>query len=382
MNLNRTRDAILAGIGSVGLLVYILACASFSPDDSKILFPSLDPKSGQLALALYNRETGGTEYLLSLPLPKEEGSFIRPVWTPDGRRVVALWPDESGNNHLRLMVLPLKTREPIRMLALGARKELIASQVVPPAIVGSHLFMAAGSQVLRLDLESGEVKTNHVEGEILLLGQRERVYYLRERSAAEAPEQSRLEVGRLDLKNLTCVPLFQTPAPVGGELKWFAVSRDGSRVALLEDKEDAPVLLIFDGKDLARTIPLGTKGDELKPGNLVWSSDGTTLYAAYVKSQGAERSHACGVLEVTVDGRPPRTLPLFNLTGRLDEADPYLFQIDLSHDGKTLATCSTYLSFPDDKRLKPEDVALYLIDLSRPDRKVTKVPVSGPSPRS
>jgi WD40 repeat protein len=371
MNLNRTRDAILAGIGLIALLVYVLACTSFSPDDSKILFPSLDPKSGNLALALYDRETGRTEHLLSLPLPKEEGSVIRPVWTPDGQRVVALWPDESGRDGLRVMVLPLKTREPIRVLALRGQKELTASLVVPPAIVGSHLFMAAGSQVLRLDLESGEVKTNGVQGEIILLGQRERVYYLRDVSA-------RLEVGRLDIKNLTCVPLFQTPEKSGGDVKGFAVSRDGSRVALLGGKEDAPAFLIFDGKDLTRTIPLAAKGDDLAPGNFVWSSDGSTLYAAYVKSQGAGKSHACGVLEVPVDGRPARQLPLFNLAGSLDESDPYLFQIDLSHDGKTLATCSTYLSFNDDEKLKPEDLALYLIDLSRPDRKVTKVPVPAP----
>ena len=243
------------------------------------------------------------------------------------------------------------------------------------------MFMAAGSQVLRLDLESGEVKTNEVEGEILLLGQRERIYYLRELSAADASEQPRLEVGRLDSKNLTCVPLFQTPQKSGGDIRNFAVSRDGSRVALLGGTEDAPAFLIFDGKDLTRTVLLAAKGDKLTPGNFVWSSDGSTLYAAYVKSQGTGESHACGVLEVPLDGRPARQLPLFNLAGSVDEIDPYLFQIDLSHDGKTLATCSSYLSLDDDKKLKPEDVALYLIDLSRPDRKVTKVPVSGPAQR-
>jgi hypothetical protein len=54
-------------------------------------------------------------------------------------------------------------------------------------------------------------------------------------------------------------------------------------------------------------------------------------------------------------------------------------QVDVSHDGKTLAAASTYLQMSSgskvQRRLKPEDVALYFIDLSRPDRKVTKVPI-------
>ena len=53
---------VLAGIGVASLLVYVLACSTaFSPDDRQVLYPSFDPQSGALSIALYDRNTGRSE---------------------------------------------------------------------------------------------------------------------------------------------------------------------------------------------------------------------------------------------------------------------------------------------------------------------------------
>ena len=53
MKTNRTIHVLLAGLGGVSLLVYILACSTaFSPDDRQVLYPSFDPQSGALSIAL------------------------------------------------------------------------------------------------------------------------------------------------------------------------------------------------------------------------------------------------------------------------------------------------------------------------------------------
>jgi predicted acyl esterase len=92
----------------------------------------------------------------------------------------------------------------------------------------------------------------------------------------------------------------------------------------------------------------------------------------------AEAEYQLGVLEIPADGGAGRQIPLFRVTGK-EDSDVSTLQVDVSHDGKTLAAASTYLQRSSgskaQQRLKPEDVALYFIDLSRPDRKITKVPI-------
>jgi hypothetical protein len=56
------------------------------------------------------------------------------------------------------------------------------------------------------------------------------------------------------------------------------------------------------------------------------------------------------------------------------------FQGAISHDGKAAAVASTYLACGD-KGLKPDDCALFLVDLKDPNRKVTRVPIPMPAER-
>jgi len=84
-----------------------------------------------------------------------------------------------------------------------------------------------------------------------------------------------------------------------------------------------------------------------------------------------------GVAEITVKTGAIRVTPLFHVRLKNMDTDilPLFFQVALSPDGKTIAAAPTYLweQLEDEK-----DRALHLVDLTSPDRKVTKIPVPVP----
>ena len=278
-----TRNWILGGIGLLGLVLYILACVSFSPDDSKVLYPSFDPKTVGMVMAMYDRSTRTSRALLTFPA-NDDGPLIRPFWTPDGSDAVALWREEHD-------------------------------------------------EVLRI-------------------------------------------AGLVDTRSLALTPLFE--ASDLDDASVFAVSRDGTRLAVLSESENSrdPLISVFQNGRLLRKLPMDSETNGIDEiGTFEWSKDGNTLYCIYAKNLHKGDSHQFGIVEVRADGSAMRAIPLFSGDiGRFDE-DIFVSQLDISHDGKTLALASTYHGGPD---FKPEDLALYFIDLSRADRRITMVPIPLP----
>ena len=82
-------------------------------------------------------------------------------------------------------------------------------------------------------------------------------------------------------------------------------------------------------------------------------------------------------MEIPLNDAPVRRTVLIKTTGLKDDSAALYFQAGFSHDGKTAALASTYLTC-DNKDFKPEDCALFLVDLSDANRKVTKVPIPLP----
>ena len=377
MTATRTRDAALTVVGFAAVLLYILACASFSPDDSKVLFPSNDPKTGGTVLAVYDRGAHTTRALLAFPPPSgdnNDGYVIRPAWSPDGAHVVALWGDHD--DEFRITVLPISGKGPMRMLVVkDVKGDMPSAMLVPPPIVGSQLFSGEDGQIRRVDLQSGAELVKKFEGDFLLMGQHDRIYYGRELPEAGA-KGTRAEVGLVDADTLDLEPLFET-AETGGDPPYFAVSRDGARVALAGQKDGVPQILVFERNQLRNTIPIGSKTDDIDIGFFQWSRDASTLYGAF-RTKVTDSEYQLGVLEIPAAGGAARRIPLFRVTGK-EDSDVQALQVAVSHDGKTLAAASTYLQTSSgskgQRRLKPEDVALYFVDLSRPDRRITKVPI-------
>ena len=135
-------------------------------------------------------------------------------------------------------------------------------------------------------------------------------------------------------------------------------------------------LLIIAEGSLKKTIPLELSSETHVVGNLQWAPDGKTIYAALIAQVEGEELLTLGIIEVTVETGATREVPLAQI-GKSSEREilPMVFQIGLSPDGKTIAAAPTYLG----KELRDKkDLALHLVDLTSPDRKVTRIPAPVP----
>lgn len=380
MNSNRIRDAVLAAIGGAAVLVHVLACTSFSPDDTKVLFTSVDAGADAPAIDVYDRETGRVERLLTLPVQSSPDGHVRAVWSDDGRRVIAI-------STTAIIVLPFRTRESVRVLPWPARSEAgIMNVMRAPAVLGAQFFFVDESetqrgaatvkqrQLVRMNLDNGEKKTVELAHETVVHRQRGEVYYVR-RLRSPPDEKEALEFGSVDPETLAFGARLQIAISDDDDSFLFAVSADGKRVAFLSEDDNRISCRIYDGAELTKTVPVAAKGVHV--GSPTFSPNGSTLYVTYCESMPgapAERS-SFGIFEVPLNGAASRKIPLFSARGAADETRILVFQLDISHDGKTAAACSSLL----EDGLEPGDLALYLVDLGRADRKVTKIPIAAPS---
>jgi hypothetical protein len=382
---------VIAAIGLAALAAYIIACTSFSPDGSKVLFPSIVPETGLLGVALYDRQTAKSEWVF-VPASWRESAkeaqgkgLLRPFWSPDGQRAMVLWADaDKDEDPVRLVVasLPVSAKGPVRLYALTRERgdDLGAAMFGPPCVVGKHLVLG-GKSLTRLDLETGAATTTNAEAEVVLVPFGARVFFL----ATSPAEGVDYEVGTVDVEKLCLNPILRLQQEQVGDIfpSLPAVSRDGGKIALVSKKtKTANSVLIYRGKELEKEILLPSQPRGVVLGNLQWSADTQTIYAAYqCASEGPKPGMELGVVCIPVNAEGARFVPLCR--ARSGEEAIHWFQIALSPDSKTVAVSSTFLGYDTDNgvqpdNLEPEDRALFLVDVSQQPPKVTKAPIAFP----
>jgi hypothetical protein len=378
-----TRNSTLALVGLASLAIYVLACTSFSPDGTKILYPSYDPAVTNFSVACYDLQAKRSDNLFTFALPEGKPAMIRSQWLPDGKGVALLCrPDDD--KQLLAVILPLSGgRQTTRCFALPETSDSESSMVLPLPVTDPFLFVM-GDPLVRLNWRTGEIKTNHFEGSLRLLTQGQAVFYLAESAGTNAP----CVFGRLDPKTMTLAPLFTVEmlsGKAGKDLGFFlAADPQAQRLALVDKVGNQFSLLICSKQGLDKQILLGTEDSFGTPGNLVWSPDGRRVYGAYHRIKGESAQY--GLAEIPLDGSAIRFVPVLNLPTKSlkkQQADVdvlFYFQIAVSPNGRTAAVASTYITdLIGDAQLRQEAAGLYLIDLSRASRKLTKVPVPTPA---
>lgn len=111
MKVQPLSSGILSLTALAALVVFIIACTSFSPDDSKVLFSTYDPEAQAYGVGLYDRSTRTTTTLF---VPQEhqsdssrgEPALIRAQWLADGRHILVSWGRDVEDDDLDLAVLP------------------------------------------------------------------------------------------------------------------------------------------------------------------------------------------------------------------------------------------------------------------------------------
>ncbi len=180
MKTNRTRNMALALVGLLALSIYILACTSFSPDDTKVLYPAFDAGSGAIGMAVYDREAKGSE-MLFVPVAYEGGqsngvvgTFVRGQWLADGRNIVVAWTGgKDSDENLNLALVPWGGRGPFKVFRLPGIKDAESLLAVPLCVAGERIFIKRGpKEMFRVDLKTGAQAAHEfkdVKGEIYAL---------------------------------------------------------------------------------------------------------------------------------------------------------------------------------------------------------------------
>jgi hypothetical protein len=360
------RSAALGVIGLAALAAYALACrASFSPDGKRLLFPSYDEEAKTYCVALYDLEKGTARPFFTATGAGDDGPLYAMRWTPDGKSAVIAWSREK-DECVRVVRMPLEPGIPARFYTVPSGKEqgdAAAMLMAPPAHSKGRLIFTGGT---RLDLATGEVSEKQMP-ETMFVEHGGEVFFLREDRADGGKRV--FAMGKISEEEKVLLELKEEEH---GELTGhMAVSPDGSRFAAGVRRSGDAGLLVIRGGAVEKTIVLGPRA-EIEPGNLAWSAATGAVHAAFAKKvegKGVE----LGVLEVSLDGSPPRKTVLVSSSDADAEEQLLLFQIALSPDGKTLAVASTYV-----EDAREEDRALFLMDLSSAERKVKKVPIAAP----
>jgi len=307
---------------------------------------------------------------------------MRALWSPDGKRALVLLYTERENDNgaLNLVVVPLGAKEPVRLILLPKTEEewKAANLITPPPIVGRYMFLS-GEPLLRLDLESGEVKTNY-HGGVYLTAQGSQVYYLGK------GQEDDYVVGKVDTEKLTLSPIVVVQKKdVGaltddlehqGTISLPLVSKDGSRIALVCRDSETNSVAVYRGKELEKRVSWGPKAERVFLGNLEWGPGEQRVYTVYARQLKAEEPvMELGLADIPLNGEPVQRVPLCRVPGK--DAPLAYFQFALSPDGKTAAVASTYLAVADEP-VKPEDCALFLVDMGSAEHKVNKIPIAVP----
>jgi hypothetical protein len=373
----------LIGLGS--LLVYILACTSFSPDDTKVLYDAVDGKTGMTGVAVYDRKTGKSEVLfqpftLYGPNLERKAALLRPQWVEGGHSFLTAWRaggDDSDNTSLNIAVLPFDRRGPARIFEATDLGDDGASLFYywPVPVAGKYLFLVGRSNsIVRVDYGTGEMRreTNQEQVVPLPSPDNDRLFYL---SGADKTNGAS-EYGVMDPETFARTPLFHIAE---GKVSVFslALSRDARSLAYQVEDEKPPVIHLLESGKAAKTLSLASLGGEAEVSVRQFSPKGDILYGCYERPEEEGSGVEYGLAEIPRDGSPARKTVLISKAPAGGKDQWASLQVDLSHDGKTVAVDSLWLAY-NEHPINSEDCALFLVDVSGSGREVTKVAIPMP----
>ena len=120
-----------------------------------------------------------------------------------------------------------------------------------------------------------------------------------------------------------------------------------------------------------------THGKKTVFGNAILAMSGKAIRASFQQASGTN-AVSYGLMEIPFSEAPTREVTLIKDAPPQAEDSVSYFQFAVSHDGKTAALASTYLALME-KPISASDCALFFVDLSDPNWKVTKVPIPMPA---
>jgi WD40 repeat protein len=328
---------------------------------------------------------------------------LRPQWVEQGHSFLVAWHREDSDSRetLNLAVLPFDRRGPARFFQVSDLNNDGATGFYywPVPVVGKYLFLTGQSNsIVRLDDVTGEIRreTNQPEMALLPSPDNDRLFYLAGTEKTNGP----CEFGLVDPESFSRAPLFRIPKGRVSALS-LALSRDGKSLAYQLDNDAPPRVYLLEIGRAPRTLSLASAGTNTEVMVRQFSPKGDVLYGSYA-STGASGTRAdYGLVEIPRDGSPVRKTVLIRSVPVANNGLFLSLQVDLSHDGKTVAVESLWLGYNEKRvkhfkyevlervfpslwlaynehRIRAGDCSLFLVDVSKSRHKVTKVPIPLP----
>jgi hypothetical protein len=384
---NQKINSALALLGLLALSVYVMACTSFSPDDTKVLYPAFDPASGAIGMAIYDRESRTSEMVFVPVAYDTSGSnatvapaFLRGQWLANGREIVIAHAGSKGSDKdgLTITVVPTAGHGLVRTFRVPEIKDAASTFALPLCLAGERLFLRTGDKaLLRLDLTTGAL-TNHefeeANGTLSFYPAPEGsgVFYFE----SDTPADEQVTFGWMTADDFRRTPLMViTNVPKGEAV--VAYDPNGKILALLGGNDAEAKLQVWQNGQVVFSRDVTTYGPDCSFANAVLTPDGQAILASFQHPSGTN-SVCYGIMAIPFNQLPPQQVTLIQNAPSGGKECGCHFQVAISHDGKTAAVTSTYLATADNP-INDADCALFLVDLSDPNWNVAKVPIAVPA---
>jgi hypothetical protein len=281
--------------------------------------------------------------------------------------------EAEEKDRLSLFVVPRGGGEPIRHIGSQKWDEAVTALEFPIALSGTRIFLNDEHNLTRVDWVTGEVlvNTNPIaampgdDGKTII-GWR------------ELPGNKGGEFGVIDPETLAFQPQLTLTNQTGDGTFPAFHPREREIMFVSGQGTNQEFQVVRDGvKQFSR--PVARPGCEVKAAGL-WLDLGRQkdrVYTAYTSRAEGQTNYECGLLEIPLNEKPLRFTPLFHVQS--DDMVSLLAQPSLSHDGRTWAISSAWLAAKNKNALRPEDCALFLVQLDRSPPKITRVPIPLPA---
>lgn len=381
--------------------LFILACTGWpgwSPDSTRVVFPYADAATKQDGIALYDRTSGAVSTVFRVS-SKSNDSFPYAQFSADGKLLLlgTVAADGSDLDRFDLLAWPLAPGGALHHYVLPKVENSMPYQPYPE--IGGKVFIGS-EYIASLDLATGAVKVQPLsEGatapaakQVYLFSAGPHLYsVLADASAGGDDDKKKFQFGEVDQATLKIQPWFElTTAGLSAhglkEAGWLpAADPSSARLAMSGRRQDDRGVIVFLSRDgIDRVLVPAISSDYMLGDFLAWSADGRTLYAPVLLRTETAGLHDFAVAEIDAASGATRLDRVARLSERGDWSGSFslTLRVSLSPDGRALATSTSYLP---QEAVADVDRGLFLLDLTDPARKTTKVlaPVtSGPGPKT